>query len=331
MKNTTKITTDEQIANRRAYHKAWRLKNKEKSKEIYQLNKEKIKEKRKEYYLLNKEKIDKKRKEYYQLNKEKIDKKVKEYRLKRKASGLDFPSNRSLWRNAWYHKNKEAISARRKGKRNRKEEVAKNREYRAKKEAIDPSFFVTYNASYYEKNKESIKMKRKMKRDKVKFSSQEQTSSMKNKPKKLVCDMCENEIEDYAIWEAQQLAEWGFYMHIVIDADYENSPSGFNAHTHGMDHLNHPDFQITISIGQDVMSAIFHNLCAKVKKGMRFKDGDILDNVIGGGFKVRLSTATECGNEVLRVILPDLNGNILPTDIDNNYGSAQYDNFSSQD
>ena len=173
MKNTTEITTDEQIAYKKAYQKAWRMKNKErnkeKSKERYQLNKEK----RKEIYQLNKEKIKEKMKERYQLNKEKIDKKAKEYRLKRKAIGLTFPSSGSLWRKAWYQKNKEAISARRKGKRTRnlKEEVAKNREYRAKKEAIDPSFFVTYNASYYEKNKESIKMKRKMKRDKVNFSS----------------------------------------------------------------------------------------------------------------------------------------------------------------
>ena len=147
MKKIKEITTDEQIAYKKAYQKAWRLKNKERNKE--------------------------KSKERYQLNKEKIDKKAKEYRLKRKAIGLTFPSSGSLWRKAWYQKNKEAISARRKGKRTRnlKEEVAKNREYRAKKEAIDPSFFVTYNASYYEKNKESIKMKRKMKRDKVNFSS----------------------------------------------------------------------------------------------------------------------------------------------------------------
>ena len=250
----------------------------------------------------------------------------KAYRLKNKELNKEYQK-------AWYQKNKEEICARKKeyNKEYRAKIKEYNKEYRAKKESIDPSFFVSKQKAYRLKNKESLKMKRKMKRDKVKFSSQEQTSSMKNKPKKLVCDMCENKIEDYAIWEAQQLAEWGFYMHIVIDADYENSPSGFNAHTHGMNHLNHPDFQITISIGQDVISAIFHNLCAKVKKGMRFKDGDILDNVIGGGFKVRLSTATECGNEVLRVILPDLNGNILPTDIDNNYGSAQYDNFSSQD
>ena len=250
----------------------------------------------------------------------------KAYRLKNKELNKEYQK-------AWYQKNKEEICARKKeyNKEYRAKIKEYNKEYRAKKESIDPSFFVSKQKAYRLKNKESLKMKRKMKRDKVKFSSQEQTSSMKNKPKKLGCDMCENKIEDYAIWEAQQLAEWGFYMHIVIDADYENSPSGFNAHTHGMNHLNHPDFQITISIGQDVISAIFHNLCAKVKKGMKFKNGDILDNVIGGGFKVRLSTATECGNEVLRVILPDLNGNILPTDIDNNYGSAQYDNFSSQD
>ena len=250
----------------------------------------------------------------------------KAYRLKNKERNKEKSK-------AWYQKNKEEICARKKeyNKEYRAKIKEYNKEYLAKKESIDPSFFVSKQKAYRLKNKESLKMKRKMKRDKVKFSSQEQTSSMKNKPKKLGCDMCENKIEDYAIWEAQQLAEWGFYMHIVIDADYENSPSGFNAHTHGMNHLNHPDFQITISIGQDVISAIFHNLCAKVKKGMKFKNGDILDNVIGGGFKVRLSTATECGNEVLRVILPDLNGNILPTDIDNNYGSAQYDNFSSQD
>ena len=59
--------SNERLANRRAYHKAWRLKNKEKMKERYQLNKELIKElskeKSREYYLLNKEKIDKNAKE----------------------------------------------------------------------------------------------------------------------------------------------------------------------------------------------------------------------------------------------------------------------------
>jgi len=76
--------------------------NKEKKKEYYEANKEKIKEKKKDYYEANKEKKKEKRKEYYKANKEQIKEYGKEYYEANKEKKKEYGKE-------YYEANKEKI------------------------------------------------------------------------------------------------------------------------------------------------------------------------------------------------------------------------------
>lgn len=133
-----------------------------------------------------------------------------------------------------------------------------------------------------------------------------------------------------AEWEAKALMEYGFYMHYVIDHD-DSTPSGFNAHTHGLDLFGGFDFQITLPLKQEIAAAIFHTFADWVKGGRKFSDGDIIENVLSDGFKCRLFRAEECDRPVLRIILPDPNGKFMPSDMNKKYRQAQYGDLSSDE
>jgi hypothetical protein len=47
--------------------------------------------------------------------------------------------------------------------------------------------------------------------------------------------------------------------------------------------------------------------------------------------KCRLFRTQECGRPVLRIILPDPNGKIMPSDMDKRYCQAQYGDLSSEE
>jgi len=133
-----------------------------------------------------------------------------------------------------------------------------------------------------------------------------------------------------AEWEAKALMEYGFFMHYVTDHDPQ-SPSGFNCHTHGLDLIGGFDLQITLPLKPEIASSIFHDLAARTKSGRKFSDGEILDDVLSGGYKCRLVLAEECERPVLRIILPDPKGRIMPNDMDKAYRDAQYKDISSRE
>jgi len=140
---------------------------------------------------------------------------------------------------------------------------------------------------------------------------------------KCECGMCGESGKDYAAWEAQMYAEYGFIMHFVTEHD-DQSPSGFNSHTHGMDILGHPDFQITLPLSMEAISSFFHTMCNRVKKGEKFKHGDVIDDLCAGGYKVRLIEAEECERTVLRMVFADKNNCYMPSDMSKNEAVAQY-------
>ena len=47
----------------------------------------------------------------------------------------------------------------------------------------------------------------------------------------------------------------------------------------------------------------------EVKNGISFKAGDTSDKVLAGDYDVMFVNAEECGRPVLRIILPDAQGN----------------------
>lgn len=138
------------------------------------------------------------------------------------------------------------------------------------------------------------------------------------------CDACGKDPIETEIWEAQQLAEHGFYIHVVPHDD-PASPSGFNAHTHGMDLIGHPDFQITLPLKSlEYVSTFLHAMCSRVKRGQSFSHGDLIDDLVSGGFVVRLIDATEHGRPVLRLVFADKHNRVMPHDMSPNESRAQY-------
>lgn len=126
-------------------------------------------------------------------------------------------------------------------------------------------------------------------------------------------------------WAVECMKKYGFYIHFVIDGDFENSPSGVNHHTHGIpqSHACH-DFQITVPLDPEVVSGIFHNLYDRVKDGEVFAAGDIVHDIIGNDMAITFIEAEENGRTVLRVILPDPAGNIDKSKMQNKWKAAQY-------
>lgn len=111
----------------------------------------------------------------------------------------------------------------------------------------------------------------------------------------------------YKEWEAAKMAEYGWVVHFVKD---EDSPTGLNIHTHGLqESFDHPDLQVVLPIPTNIIQPILHTIVDRIKAGERFSDGETIENVISNGLSVKMVNAKESDREVLRVIFPDQLGN----------------------
>jgi hypothetical protein len=120
------------------------------------------------------------------------------------------------------------------------------------------------------------------------------------------CACCKNGLESVLKWEKEMIDNHGWYSHYVIDDPM--SPNGFNCHTHGVKEVfNHPDFQIVLPMHQGVCSGIFGRLVEKLKGGDSLEG--TMDDVISM-YSVRTIHAKEGDREVLRIIIPDKDGNL---------------------
>lgn len=123
--------------------------------------------------------------------------------------------------------------------------------------------------------------------------------------------------------DAEALAEYGWYAHLVFDDD--GSPTGFNCHTHGLaETCGHPDFQIVLPLPTEIAHGVLIALAeGVVKDGRRFAAGTPAVGIIRG-FPVGFAEASECGRPVLRVILPDPDGRLARGEIGAEY-AIQYE------
>lgn len=123
-------------------------------------------------------------------------------------------------------------------------------------------------------------------------------------------------------WVKSALDKYGFYVHFVSEDD--SSPTGFNTHTHGLQSFDdHLDFQIVFPLPANVAHGVISNIAKRVKEGERFLSGQYVSEVVGGGLDVKLIEALESDRKVLRIILPDSNGNLEPSEINESF-SVQY-------
>jgi len=108
-------------------------------------------------------------------------------------------------------------------------------------------------------------------------------------------------------WEEEMMAKHGWYCHMVGGGD-EQSPTGYNVHTHGLELDGRLNFQIVCPLPGPVANGILASLVERSKEepllaGMELKG-------IVKGFKIRLVLAKECERQVLRAIMPDKAGRL---------------------
>lgn len=100
----------------------------------------------------------------------------------------------------------------------------------------------------------------------------------------------------------------GWYAHLVYNDT--RTPTGCNIHTHGLvETCGHLDFQLVTAVPPEVVGGIFRELVKRIKAGEKFHSGQYLAEIIQR-FKVKLVDAWEGRRPVLRIILPDTNGNL---------------------
>ena len=131
--------------------------------------------------------------------------------------------------------------------------------------------------------------------------------------RKCTCALCESgdskgdRIAMITEFEERCMRQFGWFAHVIMDSD---NVTGFSFHTHGLEiSQKHKDFEITLPIGQETAHGIMTSIADRIKAGEKFEEGKDYDGIIVG-FKVRFVERTETRRQVLRVILPDKDGNL---------------------
>jgi uncharacterized protein DUF4262 len=125
---------------------------------------------------------------------------------------------------------------------------------------------------------------------------------------KCECYACKYGIEKLKEAEQKSIIEYGWYAHYVFNDCY--APNHYNIHTHGLQELwNHKDLQCCFPIDPQIIMSVFHDLVDKgIKKGVRFEVGIGYEGFLGGGYIVKFIDAIENERPVLRMLIPDMDG-----------------------
>ena len=104
-------------------------------------------------------------------------------------------------------------------------------------------------------------------------------------------------------------------IHYVFDDKTEGCFPEFmiNAHTHGLEKYNHLDFQVVLEMPPALTGNLLNEMGLRVQRGERYKDGDIVSDLLQNGYDVRLVEREEMDRKVLRLLIPDEN-NRFPED-----------------
>lgn len=139
------------------------------------------------------------------------------------------------------------------------------------------------------------------------------------------CEICnhpegpEVAIREFKEKQKKLIEKYGFVVHSV-----PQNENRINHHTHGLDvSYNHPDFQIVYPIHPETAHSIFCTLANAVKGGKTFHPDNNYSDIIPN-YRIRLIRALENDRTVLRVILPDVNGNLMPGDFEDDSFAEQY-------
>jgi len=125
------------------------------------------------------------------------------------------------------------------------------------------------------------------------------------------CPVCNG--FDIEKWQEEQLAEHGWYVHIVPQ---ENGL--IDVHSHGAEQ----NFQTVLPIDPKVTHSVIGYFIDKVKAGERFEGGHVDLKALQNGFKVKLLALEK--PDCFRIILPDPDGNLDEEKMEDAY-AAQFD------
>jgi len=124
----------------------------------------------------------------------------------------------------------------------------------------------------------------------------------KEKHKDCRCLRCEKHVQ-------KMLDEHGWIVDLIRDGDKPNF------HSHYLEsYLGHKDIQLVYPLPDNLVGGIMHTVVGNIKKGRKYKAGDITSSVLEG-LDVLFVEATETGRTVLRIILPDKEGRLKPGEI----------------
>lgn len=133
--------------------------------------------------------------------------------------------------------------------------------------------------------------------------------------------------EELKDWQQEQMQKCGWFTHYVFDdgSGQLKLHNGVDFHTHGMDETyHHLDFQIVFPISEKIVNSIFWGFADLLKEGNQFASGDRVSGIIKN-YDVLLLEVENGGRRVLRIILPDVDGNLEEKDLKGVY-AAQYEN-----
>lgn len=148
------------------------------------------------------------------------------------------------------------------------------------------------------------------------------------------CECCKHKHDPAALAaylkkaEAEErgfLKKYGWYVHAVTSDD-DQTPNGVNIHTHGLSQTqDHLDFQCCARVDPVTVHSWLAYFAEQVKNGTKFSPG--LVRVPFCKFKLALVKARECDRDVLRIVIPDSDGDLDPKTMDPEY-AEQYDKFA---
>ena len=111
--------------------------------------------------------------------------------------------------------------------------------------------------------------------------------------------------------EQEALTAHGWYSHFVLPEN--GNQDWVNYHTHGLpERYGHLDFQLVLPVKPDTLYNLAARLVERVKKGERFVAGMRVSGILEDYdvLLVRMNESHTIHRPVLRVILPDKEGNL---------------------
>lgn len=120
----------------------------------------------------------------------------------------------------------------------------------------------------------------------------------------------------------KMMEKYGWVVDFVFDGEKTkcDTGTGIDAHTHGLlENFDHTDLQIVLPLEADTAHSILYTAVERIKKGEKFHAGGLYSDILSGGYKVTFINAKQGDRDVLRMILPDEDGNLEMDEIEGDF------------